>query len=163
MNDVMSPMTWIILAVTLILAVILFFPKLKNMFSTSETANNDKIVAPLKVQAYERLLLYLERMRFSVLVKRVFMPGMTSSDLQFALIQNVQDEFEHNLAQRLYVNESTWFGINKAKDETLQIINNEFGENPDADSATMAQKLASMTNPLIDRAILVIKKEFNTL
>ena len=88
---------------------------------------------------------------------------MSSSDLQFSLIQNIQDEFEHNLAQRLYVNESTWFGINKAKDETLQIINNEFAENPEADSATMAQKLASLSNPLIDRAILVIKKEFNTL
>lgn len=161
----MSTVTWIILAVTLILAVVLFFPMVKKFFNSSESTGGgtDKIVAPLKIQAYERLLLYLERMRFSVLVKRVFMPGMSSSDLQFSLIQNIQDEFEHNLAQRLYVNESTWFGINKAKDETLQIINNEFAENPEADSATMAQKLASLSNPLIDRAILVIKKEFNTL
>lgn len=125
--------------------------------------NHDDVVAPLKIQAYERLLLYLERMRFSVLVKRVFMPGMSCSDLQFALIQNIQDEFEHNLAQRLYVEEQTWIIVNIAKEEALRGINKAFGDNPEADAATMAQVVASMSNPLIDKAIITIKKEFNTL
>jgi hypothetical protein len=125
--------------------------------------NHDDVVAPLKIQAYERLLLYLERMRFSVLVKRVFMPGMSCSDLQFALIQNIQDEFEHNLAQRLYVEEQTWIIVSLAKEEALRTINKAFGENPEANAATMAQTIASMSNPLIDKAIITIKKEFNTL
>lgn len=125
--------------------------------------NHDDVVAPLKIQAYERLLLYLERMRFSVLVKRVFMPGMSCSDLQFALIQNIQDEFEHNLAQRLYVEEQTWIIVCMAKEDALRNINNAFSQNPDANAATMAQTIASMSNPLIDKAIITIKKEFNTL
>ena len=125
--------------------------------------DNDEVVTPLKIKAFERLLLYMERMRFAVLVKRVFMPGMTRSDLQFALIQNVQDEFEHNLAQRLYVEEKTWFIVNMAKDEALNVINTAFGENEDADAPMMAQILASKSNLLIDRAIMAIKKEFNTL
>ena len=125
--------------------------------------NHDDVVAPLKIQAYERLLLYLERMRFSVLVKRVFMPGMSCSDLQFALIQNIQDEFEHNLAQRLYVEEQTWIIVCMAKEDALRNINNAFSQNTDANAATMAQTIASMSNQLIDKAIITIKKEFNTL
>jgi len=132
---------------------------LKNKGKNSE---ND-VVLPLKIQACERLLLYLERMRYSVLVKRVFLPGMSRGDFQFSLIQNVQDELEHNLAQRLYVEEQTWFVVNMAKEEALQGINKTFGENPEADAATMAQILVSMSNPLIDRAVITIKKEFNTL
>ena len=125
--------------------------------------DHDDVVAPLKIQAYERLLLYLERIRFSVLVKRVFMPGMSRTDLQFALIQNIQDELEHNLAQRLYVSEPTWFNIIVVKDEVLKSINAAFGENPDADAAMMAQIIASMDNSMIDKAVIAIKKEFNTI
>jgi len=134
------------------------------MFSgkKSDNQSNEKVL-PLKVQAFERLVLYLERIRYAVLVKRVFMPGMSRTDLQFALIQNVQDEFEHNLAQRLYVSESSWFNVVIVKDEVLKSINAAFSENPDADAPTMAQIIASMDNSLIDKAVIAIKKEFNTI
>ena len=132
-------------------------------FSGNKNDNQSNTVVPLKIQAYERLVLYLERIRFSVLVKRVFMPGMSRSDLQFALIQNVQDELEHNLAQRLYVSEPTWFNIIIVKDEVLKSINAAFGENPDADAAMMAQIIASIDNSLIDKAVIAIKKEFNNI
>ena len=132
-------------------------------FSGNKNDNQSNTVVPLKIQAYERLVLYLERIRFSVLVKRVFMPGMSRSDLQFALIQNVQDELEHNLAQRLYVSEPTWFNIIIVRDEVLKSINAAFGENPNADAAMMAQIIASIDNSLIDKAVIAIKKEFNNI
>ena len=134
------------------------------MFSGKKSDNQtNTTVVPLKIQAYERLVLYLERIRYAVLVKRIFMPGMSRTDLQFALIQNVQDEFEHNLAQRLYISEASWFNVVIVKDEVLKNINNTFGENPDADAPTMAQIIASMDNSLIDKAVIAIKKEFNTI
>ena len=134
------------------------------MFSGKKSDNQtNTTVVPLKIQAYERLVLYLERIRYAVLVKRIFMPGMSRTDLQFALIQNVQDEFEHNLAQRLYISEASWFNVVIVKDEVLKNINATFGENPDADAATMAQIIASMDNSLIDKAVIAIKKEFNTI
>ena len=155
----MTPTTWILICLIVVMTIVGFF----FFFSGKKSDNQSNTVVPLKIQACERLVLYLERIRFSVLVKRVFMPGMSRADLQFALIQNVQDELEHNLAQRLYVSESTWFNVIVVKDEVLKSINAAFGENPDADAATMAQIIASKDNSLIDKVVIAIKKEFNNI
>ena len=122
-----------------------------------------KLTIPLKIQAYERLLLYIERIQFPVLVKRIFHPGISRDDFHFSLLQNVQDEFEHNLAQRLYVSESTWQLIVLAKEEVLQNLNAVFNDNPSADVAMIAQKLASFENPMVEKAVVNIKNEFNSL
>lgn len=163
----MSPLTWVLIGLIVVMTIVGFFfffsgNKNDNQSNTGNKRKSD-VVIPLKIQAYERLVLYLERIRFSVLVKRVFMPGMSRADLQFALIQNVQDEFEHNLAQRLYVSEPTWFNVVIIKDEVLKSINAAFGENQDADAAMMAQIIASKDNSLIDKVVIAIKKEFNTI
>lgn len=122
-----------------------------------------KLIVPLKLQAYERLLLYVERIQFPVLVKRVFYTGMSRNDFQFSLLQNVQDEYEHNIAQRLYVTEETWQLIDLSKEEVLQNINAVFNDNPDADVTMIAQKLASFSNPMVEKAVINIKREFNSL
>ena len=75
----------------------------------------------------------------------------------------MQDEFEHNLAQRLYVSESTWQLIVLAKEEVLQNVNAVFNDNPDADLTMIAQKLASFENPMVENAVMNIKNEFNSL
>ncbi len=122
-----------------------------------------KLIVPLRVQAYERLILYIERIQFPVLVKRVFHPSISRNDFQFSILQNVQDEFEHNLAQRLYVSETTWQLIVMAKEEVLQNVNAVFNENPDADIALIAQRIASFENPIGEKAAINIKNEFNSL
>ncbi|MBR5782413.1 MAG: hypothetical protein IKY27_10605 [Bacteroidales bacterium] len=122
-----------------------------------------KLIVPLRIQAYERLLLYIERIQFPVLVKRVFHPAISRNDFQFSLLQNVQDEFEHNLAQRLYVSESTWQLVVLAKEEVLQNMNAVFNDNPNADVSMIAQKLASFENPMVENAVASIKQEFNSL
>ena len=78
---------------------------------------SQKLIVPLKIQACERLLLYIERIQFPLLVKRIFYPGISRDDFHFSMLQNVQDEFEHNLAQRLYVSEETWMLVTLAKEE----------------------------------------------
>lgn len=170
-------MDWInifIIAVIIVLLISAFFViRDKNHQTVGGTSNllndNDlrlvslKIVVPLKIQAHERLLLFIERMQFPILVKRVFSPVMTKDDFQFSLMQNVQDEFEHNMAQRLYVTEETWHLVCLAKEEVLQNINAVFNDNPDADVAMIAQKLASFNNPMVEKAVLNIKLEFNSL
>ena len=156
----MTTGTWILIGLIVVMTIVGFF----FFFSGNKNENqSNKTILPLKVQACERLVLYLERIRYAVLVKRVFLPGMSRNDLQFALIQNVQDELEHNLAQRLYVSEATWFNVVVVKDDVLKHITAAFNDNPDADAATMAQTIASMDNLLIDKAVIAIKKEFNTI
>ena len=161
MSGVLSTTTWVLIIVGIVIFGGIFLFGTKK--GTKKSVEVSETVAPLMIQAFERLVLYLERIRFSVLVKRVFMPGMTRSDLQFALIQSIQDEFEHNLAQRLYVSEEIWMMVVLTKDEALKIVNEAFGANPEADAAAMAQILASKSNTYIDRTVIAIKKEFNEI
>lgn len=159
--DVLSTSTWVLIIVGIVMfGGIFIFGTKKGRKKSGEVSGT---VAPLMIQAFERLVLYLERIRFSVLVKRVYMPGMSRSDLQFSMIQSIQDELEHNLAQRLYVREEIWMMVILTKDEALKSINEAFGANPEADASTMAQLLASKPNTYIDRTIIAIKKEFNDI
>lgn len=173
MNNV-SVVISIVIVVFLMASYFILFKEKKNERNNppilmNENNKNDlqlvsrKIVVPLKIQACERLLLYIERIQFPILVKRVFIPQMSRSDFQFSILQNVQDEFEHNLAQRLYVSEQTWQLIVLAKEEVLQNVNAVFNDNPDADVAMIAQKLVSFENPVVEQAVISIKREFNAL
>lgn len=137
--------------------------------NTSRMANNNdlraesyKLIIPLKIQACERLMLYVERIKFPVLVKRVYQTGISRDDFQFVMLQNVQDEFEHNLAQRLYVSEATWQLIELSKEEVMQNINAVFNDNPESNVSMIAAKLASFENPMVENAVKSIKKEFNS-
>ncbi|MGN0032508.1 MAG: hypothetical protein ACI358_01820 [Candidatus Limimorpha sp.] len=152
----MNTLAWIIVAVVLLVFV-------GSLLVTAPEKKNNPVVVNLKIQACERLLLYLERIQYPVLVKRIFLPGMTRDELLLSLIQNVQDELEHNLAQRLYLGEDTWLMIQMAKDEALGTINSAFSDNPDADAAAIAQLLISSHNNVIDKAVIKIKVEFNNL
>lgn len=152
----MNTLAWIIVAVVLLIFV-------GSLFITPSEKKNSAVVVNLKIQACERLLLYLERIQYPVLLKRIFMPGMTRDELLMSLVQNVQEELEHNLAQRLYVGEDTWLMIQMAKDEALGTINAAFVDNPDSDTASIAQMLVSSHNNMIDKAVIKIKVEFNSL
>ena len=152
----MNTLAWIIVAVVLLIFV-------GSLFITPSEKKNSAVVVNLKIQACERLLLYLERIQYPVLLKRIFMPGMTRDEMLMSLVQNVQEELEHNLAQRLYVGEDTWLMIQMAKDEALGTINAAFVDNPDSDAASIAQLLVSSHNNMIDKAVIKIKVEFNSL
>src|SRR6186713_1948779 len=57
----------------------------------------------LRLQAYERLLLYLERISPNSILPRLHRSGMTAGQLQTELIVTIRTEFEHNYSQQLYV------------------------------------------------------------
>ena len=123
-----------------------------------------KIIMPLKVQAYERFLLYLERVQLPQLVKRVYMPGMEKGTFHLQMIQNVREEFEHNLAQQLYVANSTWTAVVNAKEELVNQINETFEQLKDEeDVSIIAQSLVAIPNPAVDQAIIVLKRDFERL
>ncbi|MFH1161465.1 MAG: hypothetical protein V1733_11035 [bacterium] len=76
-----------------------------------------------KLQACERLILFLERISPANLILRVHTPDMTAAQLQAALIRTVREEFEYNLSQQLYISARTWELIFNAKEETIRMIN----------------------------------------
>ncbi|MFT6845522.1 MAG: hypothetical protein ACJAUV_001719 [Flavobacteriales bacterium] len=93
----------------------------KQLMETKQL--NDKRMAPLQLQAYERLVLFLERTDLNNLVMRLNQPGMTAQLLHVELLKNVRKEYEHNLVQQLYVSDQVWTLIVSARDKNIQTIN----------------------------------------
>jgi hypothetical protein len=81
---------------------------------------------PLKLQAYERLILFLERIAPNSILVRVHRGGMSASQLQSDLVSTIRAEFEHNLSQQIYVSEQAWDEVKDAKEDMIRIINNAF-------------------------------------
>lgn len=77
---------------------------------------------PLKLQAYERLMLFCERIDVNNLLFRLYTPEITGEHLSKAMLVSIQKEFEHNLAQQLYVSDSLWQIITQSKDNVLALI-----------------------------------------
>lgn len=77
---------------------------------------------PMRLQAYERMVLFLERMTPSNLLIRVPPTSSDKEAYEALIIQNIEQEFEHNLSQQIYISERCWNIINAAKNATIQLI-----------------------------------------
>ncbi len=82
-----------------------------------------KTVTPIRLQAYERMALFLERIAPSSLVLRCYQPGMDMKLLQGVMTKNIRDEWEHNLSQQVYLSSALWTRIREAKDEMINLVN----------------------------------------
>lgn len=94
-----------------------------------------KHTLPLRLQAYERLALFLERIAPGAMVFRIHKHNMTASMLHGELLATIREEFEHNVTQQVYVSDKAWQQVKMAKEETLRIINiayEQTGKDPSA-------------------------------
>ena len=127
-----------------------------------------KDILQIKLQAYERLTLFMERIDIRQLLLRIRMGQMSNQELQNALMVAVQHEFEHNQVQQLYVSDPLWEIVNTAKENILKLIVQQAIEtNPEANSQQLADNLlhAFMNEglPSIQTALKAIKQETRTL
>ena len=77
---------------------------------------------PLRLQAYERMALFLERITPSKLLIRVKPTSSNKEDYEALLIASIEQEFEHNISQQIYVSDDCWNIITAAKNATIQLI-----------------------------------------
>lgn len=77
----------------------------------------------LRIQAYERLVLYLERITPNALIMRLHQPGMSADAFRNDMARAIREEFEHNLSQQIYVSEAVWSRVVKSREETIKLIN----------------------------------------
>jgi len=77
---------------------------------------------PTRLQAYERLTLFLERISPNKLLIRVSPSNLSKEDYESLLIQTIDQELEHNLTQQIYVSDKCWSIISAAKNATIQLI-----------------------------------------
>jgi len=78
---------------------------------------------PVRLQAYERLTVFLERIALHNLLPRVRKGEMTVMEFRNSIINNIRMEYEHNISQQIYVSTEAWGMIRAAKEEIISIIN----------------------------------------
>jgi hypothetical protein len=125
---------------------------------------DQKIILPLRLQACERLVLYLDRIAINNLIARINKPEMNAHQLQAAMVSSVREEFEYNLSQQLYISTKSWELIKNAKEETIRIINTasmNVAEN--ATSSEMVRilldQILKKESSAVDIALEEVKKE----
>lgn len=122
-------------------------------------------LTPLKIQAYERIVIYLERIHPNTLIVRVNKHGMNAGQLQQELIKAVKSEYEHNLSQQIYMSHGAWQLVKTAKEEVIKLINISSTKVPhDANSTDLAMMILNITANLDKRlpsevALEYVKKE----
>ena len=84
--------------------------------------DSQKNAMPIRLQAYERMALFLERIAIPSLVVRVAPRSADKNDYENLLIKTIENEFEHNLSQQIYMSDECWNIIKAAKNATIQII-----------------------------------------
>lgn len=78
---------------------------------------------PLQLQAYERLMLLVDRIALPNLISRTTSTGLSAKDMQLLLTQQIRQEFEYNVTQQIYVTHESWEAVRNLKDQNLLIIN----------------------------------------
>ena len=125
---------------------------------------NAKITIPLRIQAYERLVLLLERIKPESMLLRVTTPQMTAGLLHQELLITVRAEFEHNLSQQIYVSQESWTAVKLAKDNLVRLINEEAskvaaGAPATALSEAILTTYVNQPNNPIQNALSILKKD----
>lgn len=121
----------------------------RSLLTTAEKKNKQeqylntmRMTLPIKLQAYERAILFLERISPNSLIKRLHKKDMTVADLQSRMIAAINAEFEHNVSQQLYMSHQAWQMVVKAKENTIKLINTYASQiKPDVSSITLSKNI----------------------
>ena len=128
--------------------------------------DNKKFMSPIKLQAYERMVTYMERINLSNLVMRSYQNNMNAKQLQMEMLKAIRSEYDHNIAQQLYINANTWTLIRSAREETVKVINSCAEQlKDDASGVELSQFILELVAKIkkmpTDVAIEALKKEVN--
>jgi hypothetical protein len=142
-----------------------FFDKEYKLRLLEYREQNMRQSLPVRLQAYERLILFLERISLNNLLPRVRQKDMNIAQFRQALITQIGVEYEHNLSQQLYVSPKTWEVVKAAKEEMKGVINrHSMALRPEAPSIELSKSIINKMAEQEDdtatyKAILELKKE----
>jgi hypothetical protein len=124
-----------------------------------------EIVVPARMQAYERIILFMERTQPENLVRRTLRGNISARSFQAELVSTVRGEYEHNISQQIYISLNAWAMVKTATEETIRLVNVAGTKVSVNDSATeLAEKILEITSQIgkfpTSIAIEKIKQEF---
>ncbi len=128
----------------------------------------DNTLLPLRLQAYERIVLFLERISPNNLLVRVYVPGMTVMEFHKEILLAIRTEYEHNITQQVYVTNSAWNIVRTNRDELIRLINLSMEQcNPNASGVELSKKvfetMLQREEFPIQKAIDLVKNEAHSL
>jgi hypothetical protein len=121
-------------------------------------------ILPARLQAYERMALFLERVSPQNLLIRLNNPGYTARDFQKILLDEIRNEYNHNVSQQVYMSEQVWDQVKNAKEDLIILINEASSRvTIDSSSLELSKKIFEMVmdkkvDP-IGHALSELKKE----
>jgi hypothetical protein len=83
----------------------------------------DNQTLPLRLQAYERVVLFIERINPSSLLTRLNGTAYSAAELHHMAVQEVSTEYQHNITQQVYVSSRAWAVVRRLKDDTVNLLN----------------------------------------
>lgn len=145
-----------------------YFKKEFHLKNLEQNQPKQAATLPLKLQAYERLSLFCERIAVPTLLFRLRQDGMSAKQLRVVLLLNIQQEYEHNITQQVYVSAQLWEIIKMARDDSVNTISLAMDSIPEgADGKALAsavfQLLEQRGLTAVDKALQAIKKEAGLL
>ncbi|MDD3321842.1 MAG: hypothetical protein PHS59_10405 [Paludibacter sp.] len=130
--------------------------------------NNLSVTTPLRLRAYERLILVLERTNPNILLLNTIKSDMTSRDLHTALLSSIRQEFSHNLSQQIYVSNESWNYFRSAQESLLRLVNTCAAQcNPNEKAGILAERIiqvfSNSEQTPTELAISKLKEEVQSL
>jgi hypothetical protein len=103
---------------------------------------NAEIVMPIRLQAYERMTMFLERITPNNLLVRLSGNAVQVLDFQQLILREIRDEFNHNLSQQVYMSHELWERIRSSMNEVVTLVNTAAGElQPDEPAINLSKKI----------------------
>ena len=127
--------------------------------------DSQKNTLPIRLQAYERMALFLERIAIPKLVVRVAPASSDKGEYENLLIRTIENEYEHNLSQQIYMTDECWNVIKAAKNATIQGIRKSAmseADNADKLREDLLNDMMERTSPSAT-ALSYVKREIGAL
>ena len=168
MNDFIEVLKYLMPLIVLLIAVLLILKHFSDKEKTKQRYDiilaNNKLITPIRLQAYERVILLLERIKPDAVALRVQKSNFTAIQMQILMLETIRKEFNHNLSQQIYLSEETWSAIVNAKEQITRLINLTGTEmSKESKSAEFTRALIEMYNDFetkpIENTLRIVKKE----
>ncbi|MDB5143159.1 MAG: hypothetical protein JWQ66_1872 [Mucilaginibacter sp.] len=119
---------------------------------------------PLRLQAYERIVLFVERVNPANMLIRLSGTGASAAELHAVVVSEIRNEFQHNISQQIYVSDRAWTLVKRVKDDTLSVVTNAVKALPvDATgldlSKTILAHLSHLEDNPYDIALKIIRED----
>lgn len=129
---------------------------------------NQEMIMPVRLQAYERLTLLLERITPEAMIMRLSKPDMKAKHLHSELLNTIRSEFDHNVSQQVYISHQTWEIIKNSRTNIVKLINTTASRiKPDSPAIELGKAIledwVQLEKSPINIALDMLKKELKLL